>query len=118
MIIDYQLYGRCTWHVDCEVGKGNGIMKEIKREENQSLMECLHCGEKGYYPVGSVGCINVKSEVSNKKQNILPGLDVEETRYFQWLLCNKLGQITDEQWTDLTKLNQKTLAFMSNKKHG
>ena len=59
MKITYQLQGRCFWHSDCPEGQNNGIMKSIKRETDQDLMECLHCGKKGYYPVGKVGEIEV-----------------------------------------------------------
>ena len=55
----YQLYGRCMWHSDCEPGNGSGVMKGIKREDDGDVFECLHCGKKGFYPVGGVGCITV-----------------------------------------------------------
>lgn len=62
MKITYQLYGRCFWHSDCIVGRGNGIMKPVKHEEDKTLMRCGHCGEKGYYPVGSVGEIETTEQ--------------------------------------------------------
>ena len=46
MKITYQLVGRCLWHSDCIEGRGNGIMKSIKREKDRDLMECQHCGKK------------------------------------------------------------------------
>ena len=65
MLMNYQLYGRCMWHEDCTVplsGRGQGIMKEVVREEERSLFICLHCGKHGYYPVGGVGVIEVDEE--------------------------------------------------------
>lgn len=46
------------------------------------------------------------------KQIILPGLTEDETRYFQWLLCQNFKQIDEQKWKDLGKLNQKILAAM------
>ena len=43
----------------------------------------------------------------------LPGLTKDETRYFQWLLCKTLLQITDAQWRNLSMLNQKILVAMA-----
>ena len=44
------------WHNDCEKSR-SGIMKAIIVEENRSIIECLHCGKKGYYPVGGAGSL-------------------------------------------------------------
>lgn len=59
MKITYQLEGRCIWHSDCVEGKGSGIMVSIEREDDRDLMQCKHCGKRGYYPVGSIGEIIV-----------------------------------------------------------
>lgn len=58
MIITVQNYPRAIWHSDCE--HRSGIMKAIRHDEKSSLMECLHCGKKGHYPVGSIGSVNVE----------------------------------------------------------
>ncbi len=63
MKITYQLEGRCIWHSDCIPGRNNGIMQSIMREPDKDLMECQHCRKRGYYPVGSVGEVQV-DEVS------------------------------------------------------
>lgn len=42
------------WHRNCTNQLG-GVMSEIAREPDKSLIECLHCGEAGYYPVSGVG---------------------------------------------------------------
>lgn len=47
---------------------------------------------------------------------ILPGLTEDETRYFQWLLCQNLTQIDEQKWKDLGSLNQKILAAMYREK--
>lgn len=61
MIISAQNYPCCIWHTDCEVDTHHsGIMKAIRHDEKSSLMECLHCGKKGNYPVGSIGPVNVE----------------------------------------------------------
>lgn len=60
MKITYQILGKCVWHSDCEVGRNNGIMKSIEKKEDKDLMECGHCGKKGYYPVGGVGEMEVE----------------------------------------------------------
>lgn len=44
------------WHIDCEK-ISCGIMKAISQEEKRSVIECLHCGIKGYYPVGGCGSL-------------------------------------------------------------
>lgn len=65
MLMTYQLHGRCMWHTDCKKsldGRGDGIMKQIKREREHDLFKCLHCGVMGYYPVGGVGTIEVDEE--------------------------------------------------------
>lgn len=63
MLIDYQLYGRCFWHVDCEKDKGRGIMKIVREDQASSLVECLSCGEKGHYPVGGVSQRECREEM-------------------------------------------------------
>jgi len=56
MLMTYKLYGRCMWHEDCDASfTGQGVMKLVERREEHDLMECLHCGRRGYYPVGAVG---------------------------------------------------------------
>lgn len=62
MKLSVQLRPRCFWHVDCpENSFGSGIItKTTEDKENQrTLMECGHCGKKGYYPYGRVGCVEV-----------------------------------------------------------
>lgn len=59
MKITYELYGSSFFHTDCIPGRNNGIVKPIRHEANRSLMECQHCGKRGYYPVGTVGEIEV-----------------------------------------------------------
>lgn len=60
MKITYELYGRSIWHSDCVEGRKNGVMKPIKHEVDRTLMECQHCGARGFYPVGAVGEIEVE----------------------------------------------------------
>jgi hypothetical protein len=62
MKIIFEQNPTCFWHADCEVFRGNGIMAEIRREPERSLMKCMHCGKCGYYPVGGCGCILVEEE--------------------------------------------------------
>ncbi len=57
MIISFQREGRCLWHIDCE--KRSGVMREVVREDTRSLLECLSCEKRGYYPVGGLGPICV-----------------------------------------------------------
>ena len=59
MIINFDEKNKCLWHSDCD-NKYGGVMKELKREEDCTLMECLHCGKQGYYPVGGLGRITVR----------------------------------------------------------
>lgn len=56
MQINYERIGRCFWHDDCEKST-QGVMKEVRREPEQTLLECLHCWKHGYYPVGGNGCV-------------------------------------------------------------
>lgn len=44
------------WHMGCEKER-TGIMKAVSREETRSVIECLACGKKGYYPVGGAGSV-------------------------------------------------------------
>ncbi|MDP2643704.1 MAG: hypothetical protein Q8P24_02075 [Desulfobacterales bacterium] len=53
----YELYGKCMWHSNCGIGKANGIMKNIERKPTGDVFVCLHCGKRGFYPVGGIGCI-------------------------------------------------------------
>lgn len=55
---------------------------------------------------------NQEPRLPMDKQIILPGLTEDETRYFQWLLCQNFKQIDEQKWKDLGKLNQKILAAM------
>ena len=59
MKINYELPGRCLWHEDCEKAR-QGVMKVVRHEEKRSLVECLHCGRQGYYPVGGIGQLDVE----------------------------------------------------------
>jgi hypothetical protein len=60
MRISYQPQGRCLWHEDCEKSR-SGIMRVVSKDTDRSLLECLHCQQRGYYPVGAVGslCVDV-----------------------------------------------------------
>lgn len=59
MKINYELHGRCLWHEDCEKAR-QGVMKAVSHERERSLVECLNCGRRGYYPVGGVGPLCVE----------------------------------------------------------
>jgi hypothetical protein len=59
MIIDYQRSGKCLWHRDC-INHFGGIMKVVNHEADRSLLECLHCGKRGFYPVGGIGEVSVE----------------------------------------------------------
>lgn len=53
--ITYELGGK-FWHTNCPKNSfHSGIMMPIAHELRQSIVECLHCGQRGYYPVGGVG---------------------------------------------------------------
>jgi hypothetical protein len=54
MIIDYNPDQRAIWHADCANHFG-GVMHPVWNERTRTLMECLHCGKRGYYPVGGAG---------------------------------------------------------------
>jgi hypothetical protein len=55
--ITYELGGN-FWHTNCPKNPfRSGIMRPIAHEPTRSVIECLHCGQRGYYPVGSVGCV-------------------------------------------------------------
>jgi hypothetical protein len=49
--------GNRFWHINCTSTRMGGIMKESAREPDASVMECLRCGQKGRYPVGSAGSV-------------------------------------------------------------
>lgn len=54
--IQWDRAGRAFWHTNCTNHLG-GVMKEVKREPDKSVFECLHCGKRGEYPVGGVGTV-------------------------------------------------------------
>ena len=57
----YERVGRCLWHTNCPKNElHSGIMRVVKREENRSLLECLHCGQFAYFPVGGV-CVRAEA---------------------------------------------------------
>lgn len=62
MIISYELIGRCLWHLDCDKSR-SGVMREVHREEGRTLVECLHCERRAYYPVGGLGPVCVSEEI-------------------------------------------------------
>ena len=47
MQVQIRREGSRFWHENCANHLG-GVMKEIKREEDKSLMQCLHCKQCGY----------------------------------------------------------------------
>jgi RNase P subunit RPR2 len=62
MKINYERHGRCFWHEDCEKAR-QGVMKVTRHEAERSVIECLHCGRSGYYPVGGNGPMCVEEIV-------------------------------------------------------
>lgn len=51
----YELGGK-FWHTNCPKNAFTcGIMRPVVYEDKRSVIECLHCGQRGYYPVGAVG---------------------------------------------------------------
>ena len=60
MIINYELVGGAFFHSDCDKDYGGGIVKPVKNEKDKTLVECLHCGKRGYYPVGKIGSVEVE----------------------------------------------------------
>jgi len=73
MKINYQLYGRCFWHEDCEKSR-QGIMKVIRHEEERSVIGCLNCGRQGYYPVGGIGPMCVEELTETKSGSVARSL--------------------------------------------
>lgn len=71
MRISYQPVGRCLWHDDCD-RRLPGIMRVVQEEQGRSLLECLHCKKRGYYPVGSVGAVCVDVVSSAQPPGALP----------------------------------------------
>lgn len=62
MRITYERVGRCLWHEGCEKS-ACGILTEERREEGRTLVRCLHCGQRGYLPVGATSvCVPVESQ--------------------------------------------------------
>lgn len=57
MQVQIKREGSRFWHENCANHLG-GIMKEIKRDEGGSLIQCQHCKQCGYYPVGGIGSIS------------------------------------------------------------
>lgn len=85
MRIEYQRLGRCLWHADCPNNSfGSGIMREVTREDERSLLECLHCGQRAYFPKGAVSaCVDVLPAAEakacpkgpNGEHNFMPATD-------------------------------------------
>lgn len=44
------------WHTNCPKSP-SGIMAAVAHEPERSLIECMHCGQRGYYPVGGLGVV-------------------------------------------------------------
>lgn len=57
MQVQIRREGPRFWHENCTNHLG-GVMKEIKREDDRSLIQCQHCRQCGYYPIGGVGSIS------------------------------------------------------------
>uniref|UniRef100_A0A6H1ZRB5 Uncharacterized protein n=1 Tax=viral metagenome TaxID=1070528 RepID=A0A6H1ZRB5_9ZZZZ len=55
MKIFWEREDKALWHIDCVPGRNNGIIKVVEHQEERSLVVCLHCGKRGYYPVGCTG---------------------------------------------------------------
>lgn len=69
--------GARFWHENCASHFG-GIMMEIKQEPDKSLIECQHCKQRGYYPVGGVGRVSVNAISGDENEISLP-LKAENT---------------------------------------
>jgi hypothetical protein len=64
MRILWEKYGNSLWHEDCDKSRC-GIMVEIHREPERSLLRCLHCEREGYFPVGAISaCVPVQSSAA------------------------------------------------------
>jgi len=53
---------RGIWHIDCSKNEWNsGVIKELKYnvKTKKTLVECLHCGQKGYIPDGTLFKVKV-----------------------------------------------------------
>ncbi len=59
MLINFSFKTKILWHSDCIAGKHSSPMVEVSRQEGQSLLECVACGKRGYYPHGKSGRIEV-----------------------------------------------------------
>jgi hypothetical protein len=58
LMISYELEGRCLWHLECQTNPLRcSPMRVVASEPERSVVECVSCGERGYYPVGGLGRI-------------------------------------------------------------
>lgn len=64
--MDIDREGARFWHRNCANHLG-GVMKVVKDEPTQSLIQCLHCGKSGYYPVGGLGRIRAAIAAQSKE---------------------------------------------------
>lgn len=56
MKIVIQVPPKAIWHKDCPKNKFNsGVISILNNDdtEKRSLVECLHCNQKGYLPYGT-----------------------------------------------------------------
>ena len=52
---------------------------------------------------------------SQSAGSVFPGLTEDETRYFQWGLCQHFDSVTRRAWDNLATLNQKILKAQNDK---
>lgn len=66
MRILLERYPTCLWHSDCE--DRGAPMKIIRHEEEGTLMECVVCRKRGYYPVGG-SCTELVDVVADPERD-------------------------------------------------
>jgi len=54
MVINFVQDTHTLWHSDCD-RRWAPPMFEVEKLKDKVLLECTHCGERGYYPVGGSG---------------------------------------------------------------
>jgi hypothetical protein len=102
MHITYERNGRCFWHTNC-VNHFGGIMFLVRNEEKRSLVKCGHCGQQGFYPVGSVGCVVAERQADAAQADAAPVLSALQRDQLTQDLATAITVLDRSNFKDVAK---------------
>ncbi len=61
MIVRWERVGNCLWHRDCPENRwGSGVVRVVDHEDDQTLLECMCCGQRACLTRGAPSNVDVR----------------------------------------------------------